>query len=342
MGPECVAQSQNDADATAPSPPFKHTEWSADGTCLIATSVTSEIQTFVVPADLLDKGREGPLRLTSYCTIPSPEPVKAVYISPHSLAFNSTGAFFIAGADSAIAVFDISRPGQPPVSFFKTGPKSNRDNRWNPTTRMKGLVSALALDNASSSILAAGTLTRSVALYSAAGQGGGGDCIGAFSVQGNQADSAIHGAGITQLRWSPCGRYLFIAERKSDGVMVYDIRKTGQLLSWAQGRAARSNQRLGVDISSSPVTTTGGDGSCQVWAGGVDGHVRMWRDLHLHQGALQPCLQFMAHNDPVTAAIMHRAGGVLATASAPDYAHTNDRSNNSEAAQGPSLKIWTT
>ncbi|RMZ80326.1 hypothetical protein DV738_g2760, partial [Chaetothyriales sp. CBS 135597] len=251
MAPECIAHNQcDDSDQEAlPASPFKQAQWTADGTCLIATSITSQIKTFVAPADLLDEDREGqPLCLTSYSTIPSPEPVKAVVGFPTFNLQDHASAFFIAGADSAIAVFDTSRPGQQPLAFFKTGPKSNRDDRWNPTTRMKGLVSALALET-SSSILAAGTFTRSVALYSAAGQGG--DCIGAFSVQGNQADSAIHGAGITQLHWSPCGRYLFITERKSDGVMVYDIRKTGQLLSWAEGRGARSNQRLGVDISSS-------------------------------------------------------------------------------------------
>ncbi|RMZ88381.1 hypothetical protein DV736_g4393, partial [Chaetothyriales sp. CBS 134916] len=343
MPPKCVAQKQSELRPllSGSAPPFKHGQWSADGTCLMAASVTSDIQTFVVPADLLDEDRDKRLPLTSYCTIPSPEPVNAVvgfpnfhlqdhasalvlssarehpirlnsalssnlvasyplvnemteqYISPHSLTFNSTGTCFVAGSDSAIAVFDVSRPGQEPLAYSKTGPKNSRDSRWNPTTSMKGLVSALAVE-LSSSILAAGTLTRSVALYSSTGQG---DCIGAFSVQGNQADSAIHGAGITQLHWSQCGRYLFITERKSDGVMVYDIRQTGQLLSWAEGRCARSNQRLGVDISSA----NGRDScSCEVWAGGVDGRVRMWREPHLQEGALQPCLEFMAHNGTST------------------------------------------
>ncbi|RMZ76961.1 hypothetical protein DV737_g4580, partial [Chaetothyriales sp. CBS 132003] len=383
MAPTRVAQNQCDL-ASLPnsraSPPFKHAQWSADGTCLITASVTSDIQTFVVPADLLDEDRDEPLALRSYCTIHSPESVNAVvgfptfhlqdhasalvlssarehpirlnsalssnlvasyplvnemteqYISPHSLAFNATGTCFVAGSDSAIAVFDVSRPGQEPLTYSKTGPKNSRDSRWNPTTSMRGLVSALAVE-VSSSILAAGTFTRSVALYSATGQG---DCIGAFSVHGNQADSAIHGAGITQLHWSQCGRYLIITERKSNGVMVYDIRKTGQLLSWVEGRCARSNQRLGVDVSSS--TSGRHSGSCEVWAGGVDGRARMWRDPQLQEGALQPCLEFMAHNDAVTSTIMHRAGGVLTTTSAPDYAGNSKNSNELD----PSLKIWTT
>jgi telomerase Cajal body protein 1 len=153
---------------------------------------------------------------------------------------------------------------------------------------MKGLVSALSIEPASNT-LAAGTFSRHVGLYEAAGQG---DCVGVFRVDGNEADCKIGGGGITQLLWSPCGRYLYIVERQSDGVMLYDIRKTGQLLSWIEGRSAGTNQRLGVDLSNSSCA----DAGLEIWAGGVDGYVRTWRNTHCQEGSQQPDAGWHAHD----------------------------------------------
>lgn len=74
--------------------------------------------------------------------------------------------------------------------------------------------------------------------------------------------------------------------------MLYDIRKTGQLLSWVEGRMAETNQRLGVDLLSS----SNSDGSLEIWAGGVDGRIRVWRDTHCQEGAQQADLEWHAHN----------------------------------------------
>lgn len=209
------------------------------------------------------------------------------YISPHSLLFTGDGRNFISGSSSMLSVFDISRPGHGPLSIFSTAP-SRKASKTKSLIGIKGIVSALCIEQASN-ILAAGTFSRHVGLYSGAGQG---ECLAVFRVDGNKADHEIGGRGITQLIWSPCGRYLYIAERYSGGVMVYDIRKTGQLLSWTQGRKAQSHQRLGVDLSQVHHT----DGSLDMWAGGVDGHIRMWRDTHRQEGSQQPVLDWHAHN----------------------------------------------
>lgn len=186
-----------------------------------------------------------------------------------------------------LAIFDVSRPGQGPLSLFPTAP-SKKASKTDSFIGMKGIVSALCIEQASN-ILAAGTFSRHIGLYNAAGQG---ECLGTFRLDGNEADHRIGGRGITQLIWSPCGRYLYVVERQSRGLMVYDIRKTGQLLSWAEGRKAETHQRLGVDLSLLSHT----EGGLEIWAGGIDGNIRVWRDIHCQEGAHQPELEWHAHN----------------------------------------------
>ena len=303
---------------------------------------------------VLSSVREHPIRLSSalgghlVASYPIVNSMTEEYISPLSLTFDPTATRFIAGSDSLISVFDLSRPGQEPVTALKTGPKNSNDDRWNPATSMRGIVSALATEPASN-ILAAGTFTRHVALYASAGQG---DCIGSFSTEGNQADKDIRGRGITQLHWSPCGRYLYVTERKSDGIMVYDIRQTGQLLSWMSGRDAQTNQRLGVDVFGDT-----GSGTYEVWAGGTDGKTRMWKDAHLQEGAVKSTFEFKAHKgmqyiravkyaltdrqtDAVTSTVVHRAGGVIATSGGENHP-VDENDTQVEGNPGPRLRLWT-
>lgn len=233
-----------------------------------------------------------PIRLHSVLTselvasYPLIHPTTESYIKPHCLTYQSNGTHFIAGSDSLISTFDLSRPGQEPVSSFRTGPK-NRKITWdNPTTSMRGIVSALATDK-QHNVLAAGTLTRHVGLYDASGSG---ESLGVFAVQDTEADEAIGGQGITQILWSSCGRYLYIAERKSNGAMMYDIRMTGQLLGWLEGRHADTNQRLALDL-----TVVGEENEHAIWAGGTDGILRVWTNPHLHEGGVNYDAQKIVH-----------------------------------------------
>lgn len=332
MQMKCLATDEP-SHTRSPQTSHRSLQWSADGTCLITTNHDYAIETFVVPVDLLDE-RDEPQILKPYSSIPSPDPINAVtgypffdlqnpasalilasqrdhpirfssamtgervasyplinplteaYISPHALIFSSEGNRFVSGSESLISVFDVASPGHEPVTSTQTGPKKAKDDRWNPSTSIRGIVSALSIEPCSK-LLGAGTFTRQVGLYDLEGQG---SCVGAFSIAGNDADLDIGGGGITQLSWSPCGRYLYISERKSDGIMIYDIRNTGQLLSWCRGRAAMTNQRLSVDIMMPT------ENSYEVWAGGSDGVVRMWKDAHLDENAVWPTFTWNAHD----------------------------------------------
>jgi telomerase Cajal body protein 1 len=153
---------------------------------------------------------------------------------------------------------------------------------------MKGIVSAMALDPSENGILAAATFTRHIALY---GSRGSGELIGTFSIEKTEAEKHISGKGITQLLWSPCGRYLYVSERKSNGMLVYDVRVTGQLLGWLEGRMAATNQRLKADL-----IRLESDGAHEIWGGGTDGFVRVWRNPHYTVGPKMPDCEWKTHD----------------------------------------------
>jgi telomerase Cajal body protein 1 len=241
---------------------------------------------------ILSSQRDHPIRLNSALTrqlvasYPLVNPTTEAFVSPHALLFTPDGSRFLAGSESLLSIFDISRPGEGPVGYLRTGRKRG-SSLVALGMSMTGILSALAIEQ-QSGILAAGTFNRHVGLYDSGGQG---DCVGVFCVDGTEADLQIGGSGVTQVIWSPCGRYLYIVERKSEGAMIYDIRKTGQLLGWLEGRKALTNQRLGVHVSSSP-----GAANQEVWAGGTDGMIRAWRNPHEGEGAQKVSFKQRGHN----------------------------------------------
>ena len=149
---------------------------------------------------------------------------------------------------------------------------------------MKGCVSAMGMSE-SAGVLAAGTFGRWVGLYDGNGRGG---TVGVFSISGdreNEDGDEYVGGGITQTMWSACGRYLYVVERVSDGVLVFDVRVLGRRVAWLKGRNARTQQRLGAEVRGR-----------EIWAGGTDGVVRVWEDVGESEGALGPCWEFRAHD----------------------------------------------
>ncbi|KAA8904671.1 hypothetical protein FN846DRAFT_952243 [Sphaerosporella brunnea] len=318
---------------------FKSVQWTPDGTTLLTHSEDDGLRTFILPPDLLSASETA---LVPYCTTftssrvfataiyplanisqpesfiylcsPRGEPIRLhsllhpgllssyplinpnteVFETPYSLLIPSnTPNSFLAGTNNQISIFDLHRCGDGPVTVLKTTPARHAPAT---TTTMKGLVTAMAL---SDGMLAAGTNTRQVGLY--AGDGGG-EVIGVFTLP---PDHEKVGRGVTGLSWSACGRYLYIAERRSDVVSVYDIRVTGHRVASLCGRAAGTNQRLGVDVA------TGLDG--EVVAGGTDGVVRIWKGGE--EGGGESVGAWQAHQDVVSSAVVHPFGSVVATCS---------------------------
>ncbi|KAF9893257.1 hypothetical protein FE257_011687 [Aspergillus nanangensis] len=355
---------------------FKGAEWSPDGTTLLTDSADHHIRSYILPPDLLEENSV-PHQLSPYSTLPSAEPTYATamypffslqdpsttlflssvrdhpirlasalaptslasyslvnpmteaFITPHSIVYPSTlgGTHFLTGSDSLICLFDVSRTGSDgPVTWMPTIP-SKRKQIVGGGVGMKGIISAMAVNPSGDGTLAAGTFTRHVGLY---GANGSGESLGTFSVAKTEANKHIGGRGITQLLWSPCGRYLYIAERQSDGVLIYDIRVTGQLLGWLQGRKALTNQRMKIDI-----VATGA--SHEVWAGGTDGLMRMWRDPAQIAGGQDPTWECKVHDDAVSSTVLHPMGTIAATTSGQRY-HPGDLPDATSFDN--SLKVW--
>ncbi|RDL39823.1 Uncharacterized protein BP5553_04163 [Venustampulla echinocandica] len=241
-------------------------------------------------------------------TYPLVSPTTEAYYAPSSLLWSAGGTSFLAGTDCLIALFDVSRSGEGPMTRLPTIP-SKRHKMKGGGVGMRGIVSALSLQPSAAgedSILAAGTWTRWVGLYDAAGMGG---TVATWSVaEAADTHAGIGGLGVTQTLWSACGRYLYVVERKSRGVLVYDVRGAKKMLAWLEGRMAETNQRLGVDCFES-------EGGTEVWAAGTDGIVRVWEGVGKTEGAVGRDWEWKAHDDPVTSTAVHSSGTVVATCS---------------------------
>ncbi|PWY68425.1 WD40 repeat-like protein [Aspergillus heteromorphus CBS 117.55] len=292
---------------------------------------------------LLSSIRDHPIRLssvlapTSLATYSLVNPMTEAFITPHSMLYPSAlgGTHFLTGSDSLICLFDVSRPGNDgPIASMPTIP-SKRKQMVGGGVGMKGIVSAMSMDPTGGGILAAGTFTRHVGLY---GSHGTGESLGTFSIAKTEAQRHIDGRGVTQLLWSPCGRYLYVAERKSDGVLIYDIRVTGQLLGWLQGRRALTNQRMKIDV-----VPSGEGGSHEIWAGGTDGCMRVWKNPTHSVGAQDPKWEWKIHDGSVSSTVLHPLGTIAATTSG-QKSYENDDNNSGDPTPAPdgdnSLKIW--
>jgi WD40 repeat protein len=235
-------------------------------------------------------------------------------IGPQSLAFASDGKRFLAGSKNQISLFDREIE-YGPIEVKRTIP-SVRNTLKGGGVGYKGTISALAMAYRSN-MFAAGSWSSHVGLYRLI-HGGGIEEITHFPLprkyntnpHHNRFDDALRGEGVTQLKFSPCENYVYIAERHSDSILVYDVRNVALSLSYCAGRNARTVQKLAFDIF--PIPT--GPGHLDLWAGGVDGVIRIWNNPHLCQGAVRPCTELAMHQDPVSGVMVHPLGGHLITA----------------------------
>lgn len=286
---------------------LRNAKFTPDGTSLVTHNEDNRLRTYVLPTDLLDETSQphslvehssfqSASNIQSYALYPGfdlqdpsttlalcgsafvPISLKNVlhydtvhatypfvnektegHMPPRSLIFTRDGTHFLAGSENTLAAFDCSRDGSGP--FFSHQLKPGRKAPQNSLqAQRRGAVSALAISTEGT--LALGTTLREVALYE---QEGLGRCTSVFSLEPGV------GTGVTNVDWSPCGKYLLIAERQSDVVQVYDIRDTHQKVATLIGRNANTTQTLDIDVVP---TATG----YEVWGGGLDGKVRMWRD----------------------------------------------------------------
>ena len=377
LSPQAVVRLPEPSNALAPAPYFALTEPYTNQ--VLVSARDHPIQLFYLTPSS-----------TSASTSTSPSPVAAypftkarseTFLSATSLLWpyalgaggGTAGSHFVAGSRNLLAKFDISRPGasSEPVLRIKTIP-SERHLSKGGGVGMRGVVSALGAqpsgDGAAvgTGLVAAGTWTRWVGLYDFDSAG---ECVATWSVtsaasevQSDEDSDAvgsghglprdgIGGSGITQTIWSPCGRYLVIGERRSRGLLVYDVRVTGRLLGCLVGRdgAADSNQRVLCDVFSG-----GGESGFEVWSGTAahdGGAVKVWEGVGSRAGAHPPSWDWRAYDDDastVGSTCLHPSGSVVATC-AGSWAFPNEGEDDEDGDQmawmrrrnrESSLKLW--
>jgi len=180
------------------------------------------------------------------CTYPARNDVDEV-VAPNALAFSLDGSRFYAGFDGCVRVFDTAAPGACVALHPTTPSRASREGQ-------KGIISAIAVcPDPGAGVYATGSFGGTVGLYTEEN-----------STMLHLADA--HRTGVTQLAFSPDGKYLVSGGRRDNELIAWDIRFTGKTLARVP-RLCTGNQRMafGFDAAGNYLVTGQQNGTVLVY-----------------------------------------------------------------------------
>ena len=236
-------------------------------------------------------------------------------VGPLSLAFDTYSQQLVCGTRDTLFVFDPAMPLAAPTTV-QTGTRREGGAR--------GLVSALAFNPDHSSMCAVGTFLGHASIFDAR------SWTEAWRVPSDNR------AGLVQLQFSPCGRLLLAARRKSPWIECWDVRATGTKL-FSACRVSADNQRIAFDIDpGNDYLVTGSQDTSFALYSMADGRL-LHQEKDAHAGdravaavALRP-----------TATTANLATGSGARAPLGDDLSSSSSSSSEDTPPDHSVRLWT-
>ena len=137
-----------------------------------------------------------------------------------STCFSTSGSRVYGGFKKKLVEFDTAIPGKKSITY-----------------KLKDSISCIATDLQDSNLLATGSWEKNIYLHDARS-------IGQHPTKATKA----HKGGVTRLKFSPCGRFLFSGARKDNSLFGWDIRNMKE--PWLKMlRSSNTNQVIDFDIS---------------------------------------------------------------------------------------------
>jgi len=222
-----------------------------------------------------------------------------------------------------IRVFDLSQPGRFCEEYPTTLRKDThyrRDHVTDPSLEVNGIISCIAFSPWSQSdgerLFAAGSYCLLTGIYVEP------DCPPVITLHGQQG-------GVTQVKFSPDGQFLFTGGRKDNHILCWDIRNTSSPL-YHLPRVVQTNQKVYFDIDPS--------GSYLI-TGSQDGIVLVY-DIKKN-GEL--VTQWKASKDSVNGCTFHPSKPFLATSIGQRHyflEKSNENGSEREKEIDNSILVW--
>lgn len=181
----------------------------------------------------------------SLCVAPAAGAAADASSPPSPGSVPAEGQRLFAGYSKAIRLFDVARPGRDCTTISTMRSKAaasgksanSRGRGGNQGPEQSGIISCLDCNPSHPSLLVAGSYNGSVGLYN----------LAASSDRALEHKLFLTSSGISQVRFSADGLYLFVNPRREDAVDIYDMRQASSVLARVS-RANGTNLKLGVDV----------------------------------------------------------------------------------------------